>query len=140
MQRLLLVSLSDFRAPPTRPWLGPPNGPLPAAGPGDPSESAIRRDRGRANAVTHPTTETLQGGTGRGRPQVPTRSRVSQGDVTGGRWTPTERWRHSNPKLPSALGLPHRNPTPTTTLALGRGAALIGPGPTGAASGRRPVQ
>ena len=32
-------------------------------------------------------------------PLVSTRGRVCQGDVTGGRWTPAERWRHTNPKV-----------------------------------------
>ena len=39
--------------------------------------------------------------------------------------------------LLSALGLPHRIPSTTTALALGRGAALIGPGPLGAIPRRR---
>ena len=91
------------------------------------------QDRVRAGAVTHLKTETLRGRRAVDEatpPHVLTLSRLSQGDVTGGRWTPAERWRHTNPKIPSALGLPDRNPTTTTTLALGRGAALIGPGPS----------
>ena len=49
---------------PSRPhdgMVGPARRPAAGAGPGDPSESAVRRDRGRAGAVTHPTTETLRG-------------------------------------------------------------------------------
>ena len=126
-------------------WLGPPGGPQTGAGPGDPSESASPpRSRPRRRRDPGPPHDREAPGAGRAvdeatPPHVPTLSRVSQGDVTGGRWTPAERWRQSNPKLPSALGLPHRNPTTTTTLRWAEVPPSQVRAHPPAASGRRPV-